>query len=167
MSYYFALFLALFKIHTIIPDFRPTGKIVVLSYKNAVFHTDTTALMSMYHEHGDDTTYALHVAQLIRRRVRESKNDTVSFSGNLVPFDNNDAGKGDWAISWVVNHLVEQNRVIVLDKRGLPVKSIKVKVVGYKGWNKKLIKISYVDKATNEELFSKGIYLERWEPVWR
>ncbi|MET4107148.1 hypothetical protein [Hymenobacter sp. UYP22] len=167
MPYYIALFLALFKTHTIKLDFKPTGQIVMLHYKNSVIYTDTTALMSMYHEHDNDTTYALHVAQLIRRRVRQSNNDTVSFSGSFVPFDSDDAGNEDWAIGWVVNHLVEQNRVIVFDKRGLPVKSIKAKVIGRKSWNKKLIKISYVDKATKEELFSEGIYLERWEPIWR
>jgi hypothetical protein len=100
----------------------------------------------------------------VLNKIEESKSDTVSFSGDFIPFNDsiNDKYQGAWYVEWAILHLTKEKRLKMYDRHGQLVTTIMTKKVGKKKDN--FVKRSYINKATNEELLAETLFLRTITP---
>ena len=136
-------------------NYQPHGMIVKFQFDSMIIYTDTTSLLSLYNEKED---YALRVINYIRKSIRNTKNDTITFVGEYLPFEDGIDNKysNDWYIEWALLQLIKKKKIQLINKYGAKVKVIKTKRIGKKKTN--YIKRSYINKETNEELFKETLF---------
>ncbi len=126
-----------------------------------VIYTDTTSLMSLYNEKED---YDLRVINYIRKSIRDINNDTITFNGENIPFDDGIINKyqEDWYIKWAILELVKKRKVHLIDKYGNKVKIIVTKRIGKKKQN--YVKRSDINEETGAELFKETLFVRLVNP---
>lgn len=145
-------------------NFEPQGQIIKFHFDSLTLYTDTTSLFHVYDEGSDLKDYDLRVKNLVKREVAVANSDTVTFSGNFIPFDDGIANEyqKDWYIKWAVLHLIKAQKVKLYDKHGQPVHTIRMKKVGKKRTN--YVKRSYLNNSTNEELIFEVLFIRISDP---
>lgn len=152
---------------TIKLGFESQRQVVKFNFDSLTIYTDTTSLFSIYELEGTKGLEAYHqrVKNLILRQFRDCKNDTVTFSGSFVPFNDSVDTKykqDSWYVDWAIVHLTERGKEKMFDKHNNHVKAIVVKKIGSR--KKGHIRKAYINKDTKEELFYQTIYHIIYEP---
>jgi len=141
---------------TIKLDFEPRGQVIKLYFDSMTIYTDTTSLFNVYSQFGTKGLEAYHfrVKKLILRQFEDNKNDTAIFSGNYIRFNDGIENKYQegWYVRWALIHLINEKKILIIDRHEKRVKIIKIKKKGSKKKNN--IRRAYINKDTNEELFS-------------
>jgi hypothetical protein len=168
ISYCLLLITISVKAKTIKLDFKPKGPIVKLYFNSLTIYTDTASLFKIYSQKGtkEFDSYDLRVRNLVLRKFNDSKNDTVFFTGNYIPFNDGIANKyeEDWIIEWAILHLTIDKKILIFDKHGQQVKAIRTKKIGTKKTN--YIKRAYINKNNGEELFSETLFASGYTPAF-
>jgi len=167
----FATYLLLFftvstNAQTINLDYEPKGKIIQFYIDSLTIYTDTTSLFRVYDKDGDRKDYDLRVKNLVRRKISNTKSDTVTFHGDFIPFDDSIDKKHqkEWHVEWAILRLTREKKLKMYDKRGKLVATIVTKKIGKKKDN--YIKRSYINKETKDELLSETIFYRIVQPRW-
>ena len=137
-------------------NYEPSGIIIKFQFDSMVIYTDTASLISLYDE---KKAYDLRVINYIRKSIRNTKNDTVLFVGENIPFKDsiNNKYEKDWYIEWAILHLIKNKKIKLIDKYNQQVNVIKTKRIGSR--KKGYIKRSYINKATGDELFKETLFV--------
>ncbi len=136
-------------------NYEPKGKIVKFNYDSLTFYTDTTSLFDSFKD--IDYRYvqaeSLNNLNKIRKKIRETKNDTVYFRwiDNDSNLNQSDETYYDFSIKSTLISLIQINKVKLFDKHNKIVKVIKCKIADLNITDR--IKKIYINKKTNEELF--------------
>lgn len=153
---------------TIKLDFEPKGQVVKFYFDSLTIYTDTTSLFNVYSQYGSKglEAYDLRVKNLVLRQFKESKNDTAFFSGNYIHFNDGIDNKyhEDWYVEWALLHLIKEKNVLIFDRHGQRVKIIKTEKNGSK--KKNHIRRAFINKDTNEELFSETLFMRTITPAF-
>ena len=153
---------------TIKLDFEPKAEVVKFYFDSLTIYTDTTSLFNVYSKYGTKglEAYDLRVKNLVLRQLRESKNDTALFSANYIPFNDgiNNKYQEDWYVEWAILHLTKEKHVLIFDKHAQRVEIIKTKKIGSK--KKNHIRRVYINKNTDEELFSETLFMRTINPAF-
>lgn len=152
------------KAQTIKLDYEPKGQIIKFYFDSLTIYTDTTSLFSIFADEGNLKDYDLRVKNFVLKQIKESKNDTVTFSGNYIPFNDGIENKEEWYVDWVILHLTKEKKVKIYDKHGQLVKILVTKKVGKK--KKNYVARLYINKATNEELFRETLFRQIVDPLF-
>jgi len=144
-------------------DYVPKGFIVVLNFEKNKIITDTLAVFEIINTYSTKI-YKDKTKDLLLTKIKESKNDTISFSGQfsgrLIPFRIQDNIIYQyWATEYVIFELLKKNKLKIIDKFGNNVKNIKTKKIGSKIKGYKAI--AYINLDSYEELFRKTIYMKK------
>lgn len=149
--------------------YRPHGLIVRIEYEGLTIFTDTTAL---FDSHPHDPAHAgvdLGIRDTVYRQLRVYKKDTVIFSGLSLRFTdsvvavNSKSYSGGyvndetWYILSTLMELLRTNRMQMLDKEGRTVNTIITRRYGSRLG--KRVWLSYQDKNTGEEFFTRNIFV--------
>ena len=160
VTYYFLLLTFTINAQTIKLDYEPKGQIIKFYIDSLTIYTDSTSLFAVYtndrYRHFD-----LEVKNFILKQIKEANNDTVTFSGNLITF-NDSIGKKykvDWKVDWYVTgtivNLTKDKKLKIYDKHNQLVKRIVTKKIGKKKNHN--VKRVYINKATSEEMFRETL----------
>jgi hypothetical protein len=163
-TYLFLLFAIATSAQKIELSYEPKGQIVKFYFDSLTIYTDTATLFSVYDKDGGLNDYDLRVKNLVRRKLNEAKSDTVSFSGDFIPFNDSVDNKyqNDWYIEWAILELTKERKLKMYDKHDHLVTSIVTKKIGKNKNN--FVKRSYINKATNEELLAETLFLKTITP---
>jgi len=139
-------------------NYEPQGKVVKFYFDGLTIYTDTTSLINAYVSNGNIKEYDLRVINFIRKEISTKKADTVVFSSEYIPLNDNVDNKyqKDWYVKWAILQLLKKKMLKIYDKHNQLVKIIMVKKVGKKRNN--YVKRSYINKTTNEELFNEVLF---------
>src|ERR1041385_206950 len=154
--YFFTLLMALSaSAKKIKLNYEPKGKIIRFYFDSLTIYTDSTSLLALYNRDGTLKDYDLRVTSLVKKEFSNCLCDTITFSGNYIPFNDGTANKyqEDWYVEWAILHLTKQRKLKMYDKHGQLINTIVTKKVGKKRDN--FVKRSYINKATNEELLKE------------
>ncbi|CAN5341175.1 hypothetical protein BH09BAC3_BH09BAC3_07740 [soil metagenome] len=139
-------------------DFKPNRPIVRFYFDSLTIYTDTTSLFLIYEKYGTKglEDYNLRIKHHILTQFNLSKSDTISFKGDLIPFnDNIDDQK--WYVDWAIQNLTRNNLLIIYDKHRQLVTTIETKRIGTK--KEGHVRRAFINKDTKEELFHELIFL--------
>ena len=166
VTYYFLLLTFTINAQTIKLAYEPRGQIVKFYFDSLTIYTDTTSLFAVYTNDGDLKDYNLRVKNFVLRQMKEANNDTVTFSGNFIPFNDSIVKKyqEDWYVEWAILNLTKNKKLKIYDKHEQIVKRIVKKKIGRKKNN--YVKRSYINKATNEELLKETLYIRIFDPAF-
>ncbi|ASS47178.1 MAG: hypothetical protein A3D31_15120 [Candidatus Fluviicola riflensis] len=139
-------------------DFEPQGRTIKICFDSLTIYTDTTALFSVYEKFGTIKDYNSRLMTFVRSQLKKSDNDTLTFSGKFIPFNDGIQTKTqeDWYVEWAILHLIKTKKLKMYDKHGRQVKAIRSKRVGKK--KNHFVKRSFMNKATGEELFKEILF---------
>jgi hypothetical protein len=146
-------------------DFEPKRQVVRFYFDSLTIYTDTTSLFAVYeHDAKGFDAYDLRVKNLILQRFKESKTDTVTFSGDFIPFNDSIDNKyqNNWYVEWAILHLTKEKKLKIFDKHAQLVKIIVIKKIGSK--KKGHIRRAFTNKVTKEELFDETLFMRIDEP---
>lgn len=149
---------------TINLNYEPNGQIIQFHFDRLTIYTDSASLFLVYAKDGHLKDYVLRVKNFVLKQIEESKSDTVSFSGDFIPFNDGVGNKyqNDWCVEWAILHLTKEKRLKMYDRHGQLVTNILTKKVGKKKDN--FVKRSYINKATNEELLAETLFIRTITP---
>jgi hypothetical protein len=146
---------------TINLDFEPKGQIIKFCIENLTVYSDTTSVFYVYDNCGAKgfEEYDLKVKRYISQNLPKRKGDTITFTGNFIPLNDNftNQNQKDWAIDWVILQLTKQKRIKIYDSHGQVVRQITTKRIGTK--KEGHVRRAFINKETKEELFSELIFL--------
>ncbi len=145
-------------------DFEPQGRTIKICYDSLTIYTDSAALFSIYNEFGTIESYNSRLMTFVRKELKKSDKDTVTFSGKFIPFNDGVQSKTqeDWYVEWAILHLIKTKKLKMYDKQGRHVKAVRSKRVGRK--KNHFVKRSYLNKATGEELFKEILFSRIIDP---
>lgn len=168
LTYCFLLLTISVNAQTIKLDFEPKGQVVKFYFDSLTIYTDTTSLFNVYSKYETKglEAYDQRVKNLVLRQFKDSKKDTVFFTGNNIPFNDGIANKyeEDWYVEWAILHLTIEKNILIFDKHGQRVKAIKTKKIGTK--KKNYIRRAYINKDNGEELFSETLFASGYTPAF-
>jgi len=139
-------------------NYEPKGLLIEFKYDSLTLYTDTIALFDTYRKEGNLVKYDLRVFNLVRKEICRAQNDTIKFSGDFIPFNDGivENRQKSWYIKWAILQLTKANKLKMYDKHGTIVTKIKGKKIGTK--KEGYIRRAFINKRTNEELFSEPLY---------
>jgi hypothetical protein len=162
--YFILLFSVATNAQTLRLNYEPTGKIIQFYFDSLTIYTDTTSLFSVYESDRNLENYDLRVKNFVLKKIRNSKLDTVTFSGEFIPFEDSiiERNQNEWYVEWAILHLTKANRLKIYDKHGQLVTTIVTRKVGKK--KDDFVKRSYKNLATDEELFAETLLIRTITP---
>jgi hypothetical protein len=117
-------------------DFEPGKPVIRFYFDSLTAYSDTSSLFYVYKHFGTKgfEDYNHRIKSFVLRQFSEIKNDTISFSGNFIPFNDGIDNKNqkEWYVDWAMQHLTEQNLLRMYDKHGRLVRTIETKTIGTK-----------------------------------
>jgi len=144
------------KAQTINLDYAPKGKIIKFYFDSLNIYTDTTSFFYIYahEERRGYKAYDRRIKNVVLQQFKISKNDTATFSGDLIPFNDsiNNAYEKGWYVDWAILNFTREDKLKIYDKHGQLVKTIITKKIGTKRNGR--VRRAYINKDTKEELFS-------------
>ncbi len=149
---------------TIELNYQPKGFIVVFQFNNLTIYTDTSTVFNVVSRDWSKDTdeYDRRIRNLILKQIKNVRNDTISFSGHIIPFNDSIHNKilDDWYILSVIIQLIDENKLEIFDQTKRQVKSIYVKRKKIVRKNEKILwtdRFIYINKETRKELFEQYI----------
>ena len=154
---------------TITLSYEPNKPVIKFYIDSLSIYSDSSSLFYVYKRFGTKglEEYDQRVKNFVRLQFNQIKSDTISFSGNLIPFNDglDNKTKKVWSVDWAIRHLTRQNLLKMLDKHGQPVRTIKTKKIGTK--KKGHVRRAFINRDTGEELFSELLFLRRTHGRYR
>jgi hypothetical protein len=154
---------------TITLDFEPSKPVIRFYFDSLTIYSDSSSVFYVYKHFGTKgfEEYDQRVKNFILHQFDQIKGDTISFSGNLIPFNDgrDNKTKKVWSVDWAIRHLTRQNLLKMFDKHGQLVRTIKTKKIGTK--KKGRVRRAFINKDTGEELFSELLFLRRTHGRYR
>lgn len=146
------------KSQTINLDFEPQGKVIEFHFDSLIIYTDTNSLFKVYScdNKNSNQVLSLRVRKLILKEIQNSNNDTLVFTGNSIPFNDNIEDEKNWDLNWAFIHLIKNKKIKIFDKQGNQVRKIITRKVGTKKDGP--VRRLYISKETNEILFYEMLY---------
>lgn len=155
--------------------FKPTGKVLKFYVDNLTLYTDTNSLFKAFktfrNKNKDYSAYISRIKSLVRKRIKENKTDTITFTGKWIPFEDSlpVVSKSDlttfnkyWYTKWVILILTKSGNVEMYDKHNQQVTVIKTDVYDKEEREGRHNEILYLNSKTNEELFREPIDFAGW-----
>lgn len=146
---------------TITLDFEPSRPVIRFYFDSLTIYSDSSSLFYVYRYFGGNgfEDYDRRVKSFVLRQFNEIKADTISFSGDLIPFNDGIDNKNqkEWAVGWAMKHLTRQNLLKMYDKHGQLVRKIETKKIGTK--RKGYVRRAFINRDTDEELFHEILFL--------
>lgn len=103
-----------------------------------------------------DEQYIKRIKSLVLKKILETKNDTVSFSGSWVSFNDTIKDNKQWWVEWAIVHLTKTKRLKIIDSANRQLKTIKINKIG--SYRKGYL-TQFINRYTNEIMFTE-IYNE-------
>jgi hypothetical protein len=146
---------------TITLDFEPSKPVIRFYFDSLTIYSDSSSVFYVYKHFGTKgfEDYDQRVKSFVLRQFNEIKTDTISFSGDLIPFNDgiDNENQTAWAVGWAIEHLTRKNLLKMYDKHGQLVRTIETKKIGTK--KKGYVRRAFINKDTNEELFHELLFL--------
>jgi len=153
-------------------DYQPHDKIIIFKFDSITIYTDTTSLFSLCDNENsffiknpphiikslisfcNKNANDLQIINSIKKSIRNTKNDTVTFVEKSSSVGNNNLTKTD--IKRIISQLIQNEKVKIIDENKLQIRRIKIKQYGNitDGGH---IKFSYINNKTKKEIF----YIDR------
>jgi hypothetical protein len=147
---------------TLTLDFEPGRPVIRFYFDSLTIYTDSSSLFYIYKQFGSKgfEDYDQRVKKFVLGQFNETKADTISFSGNLIPFNDGNDNKNQkaWAVDWAIQRLTRQNLLKMYDKHGQLARRIETKKIGTK--KKGYVRRAFINKDTDEELFHEILFLK-------
>jgi hypothetical protein len=139
-------------------NYVPSGQVIQFNFDSLTIYTDTSGVFSVVDKY-DDLEYVTRVRSLIMRKIKGINSDTITFSGHFIPFNDSVSNKNkDWYLNSIIIQLVDSKKLVIIDEFNNEVTRIKKKKIKWKRDGYGMVegtKISYINKETGEELFSR------------
>jgi hypothetical protein len=136
-------------------SYEPKGQIIKFYYHNVTIYTDTSALFSFYPgtDKKDKSHYDARVKERVMQQFAYNKSDTVIFAGAIAIYSGHVA---DWDTEYPILELIKLNKAKVIDKHRQSVQVIISQKTGTRRGG--LVKRSFINERTGEELWRKTLY---------
>ena len=130
-------------------------------YDGMKVYTDTASLFHILGTEGSPYRNT-RVYDLVLRRLKQSKSDTVTFAGLSIPYDDSLGTVtssdyfAEWYPYWDLLQLLKERHAVFIDRKGVLVKHYNT----HKEGSKALMHIAriYTNRANHEWLFSECLY---------